>query len=159
MAVAPEQATRGSLGSRRNAITAAAGAVAAVALAVAVAGRSCNVDSSSPQAAVRDFSAAANAGDREAVYRLLGPETQRRLDVAAKRATDLVGGPRRYSALDMISIGRSSDTPPAKDFILRQHTDARATVEVVSVSGERSFVQVVKVDGRWRIELPTYNTQ
>lgn len=158
MAVAPEHAARSSFGSRRNAITAAASAVAAVALAVAVAGRSCNVDDSSPQAAVRDFAAAANAGDRDEVYRLLGPETQKRLDVAAKRATDLVGGSQRYQALDMISISRSSDTPPPKDFILRERSESRATVEIVSVSGERARVHVIKVDGRWRIELPAYSS-
>lgn len=158
MAVTSERARRGWYGSRRNAITGAASALAAVALALAVAGRSCDVDNSSPQAAVRDFSAAANAGDRDAVYRMLGPETQRRLDIAAQRATDLVGGSRRYHALDMISIGRSSDTLPPKDFILRDRTDNRATVEIVGASGERAQVQVIEVDGRWRIELPTYNT-
>lgn len=158
MAVAPQNSVRGSFGSRRNAITAVASAVAAVALAVAVAGRSCDVDDSSPQAAAREFAAAANAGDRDAVYRLLGPETQRRLQIAAQRATDLVGGSQRYQALDMISISRSSDTPPPKDFILRDHSPSRATVEIVSVSGERARVQVVRVDGAWRIELPAYSS-
>ena len=158
MAIAPERAQRGWYGSRRNAITGAASALAAVALALAVAGRSCDVDDSSPQAAVRDFSDAANAGDREAVFGLLGPETQQRLEAAAQRATDLVGGARRYQALDMISISRSSDASPPKDFILRSQSEGRAIVEIVGSSGERAQVHVVKVKGRWRIELPGYNT-
>lgn len=158
MAVELKHAASGSLGSRRNAITAAASAVAAVALAVAVAGRNCRVDDSSPQAAVREFAAAANTGDREALYELFGPETRRRLAEAAKRATDLVGGSLRYSALDMISIGRSSDTPPPKDFVLKERSESRAIVEIVSASGERSDIHVVNEDGRWRIELPTYSS-
>jgi hypothetical protein len=156
MAVAPEHGARSSFGSRRNAVTAVASAVAAVALAVAVAGRSCDVDNDSPRAAARDFATVASAGDRSAVFRLLGPETQKRLEQAAKRATDLVGGSRRYSPLDMISISRSSDTPPPNDFILRERSESRATVEIVSASGERARVQVVKVGGQWRIELPSY---
>ncbi len=132
--------------------------MAAVAFAVAVAGRSCSVDGSSPQAAVREFSAAASAGDREALYELFGPETRRRLAEAAKRATDLVGGSLRYHALDMISIGRSSGTPPPKDFVLKERSESRATVEILGASGERAEISVVRVDGEWRIELPAYSS-
>lgn len=158
MAVAPQHTTRGSWATRRSGITAIASAVAAVALAVAVAGRSCGVDESGPIAAVREFATAANAGDRDAIYHLLGPETQRKLEIAARRATDLVGGARRYDALDLISISRSADAPAPKEFNLLERSESRAVVEVVSRSGERDRLNVVKIDGQWRIELPTYNS-
>lgn len=156
MAVTTERTPRGAPGTRRNAIAAAASAVAAVALAVAVAGRSCQVDEDTPQAVVREFAAAASADDREALYRMFGPETRRRLEAAAKRATDLVGGSERYSPLDMISVGRSRDVPPPKDFVLKEQSESLATVEIIGAMGERSEVTVVRVDGGWRIELPAY---
>jgi hypothetical protein len=145
-------------GSRRNGLAAAASVVAAVALAAAVAGRSCQVDDNTPQAVVREFAAAAGADDREALYKLLGPETRRRLQTAAKRATDLAGSAQRYSALDMISIGKSADTPPPKEFVVKERSESRAVVEIVGPPGEHAFVTVVRTDGAWRIELPDYGS-
>lgn len=153
-----EQTSRGASGTRRNAVAAVASAVAAVALAVAVAGRSCQVDEDTPEAAVREFAAAASADDREALYRMFGPETRQRLDAAAKRATDRVGGSERYSPLDMISVGRSPDTPPPKDVVVKERSESRAVVELIGPVGERAEVTVVRVDGHWRIELPTYGS-
>jgi hypothetical protein len=152
----PGESPRATPGIRRNAITAVASAVAAVALAVAVAGRSCQVEDDTPQAAVREFAAAAAADDREALYRIFGPETRQRLDAAAKRATDLVGGSERYSPLAMISVGRSRDLPLAKDFVVKERSESRALVEIVGPMGDRAEVTVVRVDGRWHIELPSY---
>jgi hypothetical protein len=156
MAMNTERTLRGAPGTRRNAIAAAASAVAAVALALAVAGRSCQVEEGTPQAAVREFAAAASADDREALYRMFGPETRKRLEVAAKRATDLAGSSERYSPLDMISVGRSRDVPPPKDFAVKEQSESLATVVIIGAMGERSEVTVVRVNGRWRIELPTY---
>lgn len=150
--------SRSALAPRRNALAAVTSAVAAVALAAAVAGRSCSVDDNAPEGVVRDFAAAADADDREALYELLGPETRARLEAAAKRATDLVGGSQRYSALDMISVGRSSETPPPKDFVLEERGEERAVVVVIGASGERARVTVVRVNGRWLIELPDYGS-
>jgi hypothetical protein len=156
MPLSSERPMRGVPGTRRNAIAAAASAVAAVALAVAVAGRSCQVEEDTPEAAVREFAAAAGADDREALFRMFGPETRKRLEAAAKRATDLVGGSERYSPLDMISINRSRDMPPPKDFVVKEQGEALATVEIIGAMGERSEVTVVRENGRWHIELPTY---
>ncbi len=158
MAVDGERASRGSSGSRRSAIAAVASALAAMALAAAVAGRSCQVDDDTPEAAVRNFAAAASADDREAIYELLGPETRRRLEIAAKRATDLVGGSKRYDPLDMISIGKSIDAPPPRDFAVKARSDSRAIVEILGAMGERSQVTVVNVNGHWRIEIPAYGS-
>lgn len=152
-----DERSRGAFASRRNVLTALTSAVAAVALAAAVAGRSCSVDDT-PTGVVRELAAAASADDPEALYDLLGPETRARLHRAAKKATDLAGGAMRYSALDMISIGRSTEIVPAKEFILKQSSDSRATVEIIGVNDERELIDLVNVDGHWRIELPAYGT-
>jgi len=145
-----------SLGTRRSTIAAVASAAAALALAIAVAGHSCRVAPPGPEITVRDLFRAAKAGDRDAVYELLAPATQARLDAEAKRATDLVGGAVRYGAKDLISIAASDGGAPS-DVTVIDRRGERATVEVVSPAG-RARLELVLVDGRWRVELPEYGS-
>src|SRR6187549_2171020 len=94
-----------ALTSRRSTIAAVTSALAAIALAAAVAGRSCSVSEPGPEMAVRAMFQAAKAQDREAVFRLLSPSTHARLEAEAKHATDLVGAAVRYTAKDLVSLG------------------------------------------------------
>lgn len=144
-----------ALTSRRSTIAAVASILAAMALAAAVAGRSCRVSQPGPEAAVRDLLQAAKTGDRDAVFELLAPSTRARLEAEARRATDLVGASVRYTAKELVSIG-SSDTlaTPTDITVVEERTD-RAVVEVVSPAG-RSKMELVKVDGRWLVEIPEY---
>lgn len=136
-------------------MAAATSALAAMALAAAMAGRGCRVEANSPESAARELVAAANAEDHEALYELLGPATRARLEAAAKRATDLAGGSNRYSAIDMISIGKGDGATP-KDFVVREQNEERAVIEIVGANGESARLTTVYVDGVWRIELPEY---
>ncbi len=146
-----------ALTSRRSTIAAVASALAAMALAAAVAGRSCRVTQPGPEVAVREMLQAAKTGDRETVFLLLSPATRERLEAEAKRATDLVGAAMRYTAKDLVSIGSSDGVPAPTDItVLEEHGD-RAIVEVVSPAG-RARIELVKADGRWTIELPSYGS-
>jgi hypothetical protein len=98
---------------------------------------------------------AAKTGDRETVFLLLSPATRTRLEAEAKRATDLVGAATRYTAKDLVSIGSSEGVPPPTDITVIEERGDRAIVEVVSPAG-RSRIELVKADGRWTIELPSY---
>jgi hypothetical protein len=134
-----------------------ASALAAMALAAAVAGRSCRVTQPGPEAAVRDMIQAAKTGDRDLVFELLSPATRARLAAEAKRATDLVGASQRYTAKDLISIGSSDGAADPTDItVLEEHVD-RAVVEVVSAAG-RSRIELVKLANRWRVDLPQYGS-
>jgi hypothetical protein len=126
-----------------------------MALAAAVAGRSCRVTPPGPEVAVHEMLQAARTGDRDAVFALLSPETHTRLEVEAKRATDLVGAAHRYTAKDLVSIGSSDGEPAPTDITVLEERGDRATVEVVSPTG-RSRVELVRIDGRWFIDLPRY---
>src|SRR5262249_59313474 len=95
------------------------------------------------------FGAAARAGDREAMYGLLGPETRRRLETAAARATALVSG-RQYHGADMI---RSVVPSGSRTFELIDHSDDRALVDIIDQRGARSSIQVVRVGDHWRGEV------
>ncbi len=146
-----------ALTSRRSTVAAVASALAAMALAAAVAGRSCRVTPPGPDVAVREMLQAAKTGDRETVFLLLSPATRTRLDAEAKRATDLVGAATRYTAKDLVSIGSSEGVAPPTDITVIEERGDRAIVEVVSPAG-RSRIELVKADGRWTIELPSYGS-
>lgn len=143
-----------ALGSRRSTIAGVASALAAMAVAVAVAGRSCRVDEAGPDVAVRDFVAAAKANDREMVFALLSPSTRARLEVEAKRATDYVGAAVRYQAKDLLSIGTFEGVTPTDITVVEEQGD-RAVVYVASIAG-KARIDLVRVDGLWRIEVPAY---
>lgn len=144
-----------ALTGRRRVWAAAVSAIAAVALAVGVVGRGCRVEEPGPDTAVRSMLAAASAGDRKAFWALLSPDTQAKLEEKAQRATELGGSNVRYVALDLISIGSTEEVPPPTEInVLERHGD-RAVVEIVSAAG-RARLDVVQVDGRWRIDLPGY---
>ena len=146
-----------ALTSRRSTLAAVASALAAMALAAAVAGRSCRVTQPGPEAAVRDMIQAAKTGDRDTVFELLAPATRDRLDAEARRATDLVGASQRYTAKDLISIGSSDGVADPTDITVLEDRGDRAIVEVVSPGG-RARIDLVKQGGRWRIDLPEYGS-
>ena len=140
-----------ALGNRRSTAAAVTSALAAMALAVAVAGRSCQVTKPGPEVTVRDLVQAAKQNNRDLVFELLTPATRARLEAEANRATDLVGAATRYTAKDLISIGTSDDAP-TDITVIEQRAD-RAVVEIVSPQG-RSRLTLYDIDGRWRVDLP-----
>jgi hypothetical protein len=144
-----------ALTTRRSTVAAVASAIAAMAIAAAVAGRSCRVSQRGPEAAVRDMLQAARTGDLDRVFELLSPATRAGLEAQARRATDLVGGSERFSANGLVSMGSSDGVPPPTDITVLDELDDRAVVELVSPAG-RSRVELVRVGGRWLIDLPEY---
>lgn len=144
-----------ALGTRRSTIAAVTSALAAMALAAAVAGRSCQVTKPGPEVTVRDLLQAAKQGNRDLVYELLTPATRARLQQEANRATDLVGASTRYTAKDLISIGATGEAPT--DITVIEQRGDRAVVEIVSPAG-RSRLQLYDIDGRWRVDLAAYGT-
>jgi hypothetical protein len=147
-----------ALGTRRSTIAAVASALAAMALAAAVAGRSCRVTQPGPDVTVRDLLQAARTGDRDLVLELLAPTTRARLEAQAKRATDLNGAATRYTAKDLISIGASDAMSTPTHITVIEEREENAVVEVVSAAG-RARIQLIKTGGRWRVELPQYGSQ
>ena len=104
---------------------------------------------------VRDLLQAAKTNDRDLVFELLTPATRARLEAQAKRATDLVGAANRYDAKDLISIGASDNVAMPTDITVIEERGDRAVVELVSPAG-RSRIELVKIDGRWKIDIPDY---
>ena len=139
---------------KHRVLVAGATAVAAFALAAAVVGRSCRWTTSAPEEVAAQFVAASKARDREAVFALLAPATRAQLAAQAERATNLVGGSRRYEALDMISISETDRFAPVQvgEAIIR---GGRARVPITSEAG-RDELSLVKLDGSWWVEVDSY---
>lgn len=146
-----------AMNPRRSTIAAVASALAAMALAAAVAGRSCQVTQPGPEAAVHDLVQAVKAGERRVVFELLTPATRERLEAEAVRATYLVGASQRYTAVDLISIGSSDGIADPTDITLVDESGDRAVVEVVSPAG-RARLELLRLEGRWLVDLPHYGT-
>jgi hypothetical protein len=102
---------------------------------------------------VRDLLQAAKTNNRDLVFELLTPATRDRLEAQAKRATDLVGAAVRYTAKDLISIGATDELSTPTDITVIDQRGDRAVVEIISAEG-RSRLELIKIDGRWRVDLP-----
>lgn len=144
-----------ALTTRRSTMAAVASILAAMALAVAVAGRSCRVSQPGPEVTVREMLQAARTGDVDRVWELLAPDTRERLVAQAKRSTDFVGATVRYNPKDLISIGGSEGVPTPTDITVIEEHNNQAVVEIVSPAG-RWRMSLVKSLGRWRVDIPQY---
>lgn len=123
----------------------------AAALSGALGAAGCGEDD--PAAAVRAFDRAAEAGARDEVYRLLGPQTQARLVADAHRASEL-SGRRGVRPEELLAIGWSPRRFRSESVRVLGRAGDHAEVEVVGAHGEKERLELVRVGGAWRIELP-----
>ena len=95
---------------------------------------------------------AAAAGDRDAVFALVGPRTRRALESKAAVAAQL-SGRRRVQPVELLGVGWF---PPAFQLAevrqVERHGD-QATVEVSGRDGHTTRAECVRVEGAWRVEL------
>jgi hypothetical protein len=141
------------LTSRRRVVAAIATATVAIALAAVASGRGCSAVDGSPEGAARAFVSAARGGDRRAAWALLGPATQQRLERAAVGASEKVGGTRRFAALDMLELGAGEASWEPEDYEVVERLGDEARVRVIGPRGQADVLRVVRIDGRWRVEL------
>jgi hypothetical protein len=106
-----------------------------------------------PLSAVEQFQRAAEAGARADVFALLGPATKARLEADAHKAADL-SGRRNVRPEELLAIGWSPRRFRTVELRLLGRSDDHAEVEADGEHGEREVLQLVKSEGRWRIELP-----
>jgi hypothetical protein len=134
------------LGTKRRLMAAVATVTVAAMLAVASSGRGCAVGDGTPAGAAR-------AGDKRATWELLGPRTRARVVATAQAATEKVGGARRYGPLDVLDVTAREQSYEPTDVVTRTENGDAAVVDVLGPAGRRDELELVKVDGRWRVEL------
>jgi hypothetical protein len=115
--------------------------------------RDCRPRMGSPEGVARQFIVAARAGDRRAAWGLLGPRTRSRLDAEAAAATNRAGGSLRFTPLDVFEASAPESSYSPENVILRERSGAHAVVDVLGPAGRRDTLELVKVDGAWRVEL------
>lgn len=113
----------------------------------------CGAGTRSPVGAVRALAEAAQDGDRDAAWRLIGPDTRARLEADAKRAAQL-SGRRQVPPAEMLAVGWFPARFHLDDAREVERDGDRAVVEVRGKSGERERVTCVRAQGAWKIELP-----
>jgi len=112
----------------------------------------CSAGARSPAGAVRALSEAASAGDREAVFALVGPRTRRTLESGAATAAQL-SGRRRVQPVELLGVGWFPPTFQISEVRELERHGNEATVEVSSRDGHTARAECVRVDGNWRVEL------
>jgi hypothetical protein len=125
----------------------------AAALVVALLFASACGGARSPEGAVRALAEAAESGDRDAVWSLLGPATRARVKADADRAR-AAAGRREIVGRDLLAAGWSPPRWRAAGFDVIARSRGHATVEVRGAAHERETVLCVLVDGAWQVELP-----
>jgi hypothetical protein len=141
------------LSTRRRLLGVAASVAVAVALAAGMSGRGCDAGDASPEGTVRAFVAAARSADRRQVWELLGPATRARVEAAAQAATEKVGGARRFGPLDVLDVSTPESTFAPSGVVLRDRRGDAAVVDVLGPDDRHDAVNLVKVGGRWKVEL------
>jgi hypothetical protein len=124
-----------------------------LAIACLVAAAACDSGGRSPEGAVRALTEAAESGDRDAVWALLGPATRARLGADAEKAAQAAGR-RELRGRDLLAAGWSPPRWRAREIELRARSGDQATVEVRGPGRERETLDCVRTDGRWQVELP-----
>jgi hypothetical protein len=122
-------------------------------LAAALLLGACGAGTRSPVGAVRALAEAAADGDREEVWRLLGPNTRARLEADARRAAEQ-SGRRVQPPMEMLAVGWFPPRFRVADVREVERAGDRATVEVWGKEGQRELVTCVRVSQAWKVELP-----
>jgi hypothetical protein len=122
-------------------------------IALLLATAACDSGGRSPEGAVRALAEAAESGDRDAVWALLGPATRARLGSDAQNAAQAAGR-RELRGRDLLAAGWSAPRWRAREIEERGRSGDTATVEVRGPGRERETLTCVRTSGQWQVELP-----
>jgi len=107
-----------------------------------------------PVAAARQFGAAVASGDHAALIELIDKRWVERLDEAAERATDQIGGRRPIGPEEMFQVVDVDPRFEVRSAVLLDRSDDKAVVRLVGVDGTHYVLTLVLQDERWRVEVP-----
>lgn len=107
-----------------------------------------------PVVAARAFATVMQHGDAKALIPLLDRAAALRLDGAASRAGDQVGGRRSVGPFEMIQIVDVPHTFQVAEAELLSGDDAQAQVALVGADGTRQVLDLVFQEGAWRVRVP-----
>ncbi len=112
-----------------------------------------NEKEAAPVVAAREFAAAMQRGDAKQVIGLLEDGAVERLELAAARASDQVGGRRNievYEMLQVVDVPNSFQVAKAE---LITGDDRTAQVALTAADGTKHLLDMVHQDGGWRVRV------
>jgi hypothetical protein len=118
----------------------------------------CGEKEAAPVTAAKEFARAMRDGDTKAVIGLLEHDAHARLEQAAARASDQVGGRRNIELHEMLQV---VDVPHAFQVAkaeLVTSDDTHAQVALTGADGERHSIELVLQDGEWRVRVSVPET-
>jgi hypothetical protein len=107
-----------------------------------------------PVRVARQFTAAVQRGDIEALLPLLDRAIVARLEEAAERASDQVGGRRAVATEEMLQVSVRDPGFGIASATLLENDGNRARVELRGPEDESEILELVFQDGSWRVKLP-----
>lgn len=107
-----------------------------------------------PVVAARNFAQVMQRGDAKALVALLDLEAAARLERAATRASDQVGGRRNIELYEMVQVVDVPDSFQVAKAELLGGDDSQAQVALTAADGTRHVLDMVYQEGVWRVRVP-----
>ena len=121
---------------------------------LALLGAACGEREREPLRVARQFAAAVVRRDAEALVPLLARSAVRRLEAAAERASNQVGGRRNLAPAEMIQV---VDVPPTFQVAkvrLVEEQEGWAHVRIEDAKGQAHDLRLVREDDDWKVQIP-----
>ena len=118
-----------------------------------------------PEAVARTFASTARRGDVEGMLAVIERSTVERLELAAERASDQVGGRRSINAAEMLQIVGVDRTVAVAEAAVLEQDPGRARVELTMTNGQTLQLLLVWEEpvseeqgtaraGGWKVRIP-----
>ena len=114
----------------------------------------CGEKKAAPVVAAQEFALAMQRGDAKTVIGLLEKDAASRLELAAARASDQVGGRRNIEVFEMLQVVDVADSFQVAKAELVTGDDEHALVALTAADGTRHDLDMVFQDGSWRVRVP-----
>lgn len=116
----------------------------------------CGEEVPEPVRVARAYAEAVRYQDVEDILPLVDSQTVARLEQAAERASDQVGGRRSIEPVEMVQV---VDVDPrfyvdTKASELVHDDGTNAVVELTGTDGSKHRIELVNEDGAWKVRLP-----
>ena len=124
-----------------------------VVLVAALIWTACGTDDDSPQAIARAFANAVQRGDAPAVLGLMERQAVERVQAAAERASNQVGGRRNIDTREMLQIVDIDVTFQLAAVEVQERSQDQASVTLVDAAGKSYPLEMVREQGQWRVRV------
>jgi hypothetical protein len=114
----------------------------------------CGDGEAAPVTVARQFAAAVQTRDVEAVLELVDQRAASLLQQAAERAGDQVGGRRNIAPHEMLQIVDVDPLFQVAETELVEITGQTARVRIVGADGSQYEIDLVLEGERWRVKIP-----